>query len=180
MWELDHKEGCCCLVAESWLTLCNSIVCSPPGSSFHGILQIRTLEWVAITFPKKKAEHWRIGGFKKTLESPLDCKEIKPVNFKRNQLWIVIEKTDAEAEVPILWPPDMKNWPIGKDPDAGKERQKEKRVAEDKMVIDSITDSMDMNLSKLGEMVKDKEVWLPQSMWSQSWTWLSKWIHTLI
>ena len=87
----------------------------------------------------------------------MDCKEIKPVNFKRNQLWIVIEKTDAEAEVPILWPPDMKNWPIGKDPDAGKEKQKEKRVAEDKMVIDSITDSMDMNLSKLGEMVKDKE-----------------------
>ena len=64
MWELDHKEGCCCcLAAESWLTLCNPIVCSQPGSSFHGILQIRTLEWVAISFSKKKAEHRRIDAF---------------------------------------------------------------------------------------------------------------------
>ena len=56
----------------------------------------------------------------KTLESPLDCKEIKPVNPKGNQSWIFIGKTDAEAQVPILWPPDVKNWLTGKDPDAGK------------------------------------------------------------
>ena len=56
----------------------------------------------------------------KTLESPLDCKEIKPVNLKVNQLWTLIGKTDAEAEGPILWPPDAKSWLIGKDPDAGK------------------------------------------------------------
>ena len=69
----------------------------------------------------------------KTLESPLDCKEIKPVNPKRNQSWIFIERTDAEA--PILWPPDVKNWLIGKDPDAGKDwRQEEKGMTEDKMV----------------------------------------------
>ena len=57
----------------------------------------------------------------KTLESPLDCKEIKPVNPKGNQLWIFIGRTDAEAEAPILWPPDVKSWLIGKDPNAGKD-----------------------------------------------------------
>ena len=71
----------------------------------------------------------------KTLESPLECKEIKPVNLKGNQSWIFIGRTDAEAETPILWPPDMKNWLIGKDPDAGKDwRQEEKRTIEDEMV----------------------------------------------
>ena len=68
---------------------------------------------------------------KKTLESPLDCKEIQPVSPKGNQSWIFIGKTDAKAEAPILWPPDVKNWLIGKDPDAGKDwRQKEKGTTE--------------------------------------------------
>ena len=72
----------------------------------------------------------------KTLESPLDCKEIKPVNTKGNQSWIFIGRTDAEA--PILWPPDAKNWFIGKDPDAGKDcRQEEKGETEDEMVDDN-------------------------------------------
>ena len=71
----------------------------------------------------------------KTLESPLDCKEIKPVNPKGNQSWIFIGRIDAEAETPILCPPDAKNWLIGKDPDAGKDwRQEEKGMTEDEMV----------------------------------------------
>ena len=71
----------------------------------------------------------------KTPESPLDCKEIKPVNPKGNQSWVFIGKTDAEAETPILRPPDGKNWLIGKDSDSGKDwRQKEKGMAEDEMV----------------------------------------------
>ena len=70
-----------------------------------------------------------------TLESPLDCREIKSVYPKGNQSWIFIERTDVEAETPILWPPDEKNWFFGKHPDAGKEwRQKEKAMTEDKMV----------------------------------------------
>ena len=70
-----------------------------------------------------------------TCESPLDCKEIKPVNPKGNQFWIFIRRTDAEAEALILWPPDAKSWLIRKDPDAGKDQmQKEKGVPEDKMV----------------------------------------------
>ena len=71
----------------------------------------------------------------KTLESPLDCKEIKPVNPNGNQPCIFIGRTDAEAEALILWPPNAKNWLTGKDPDAGKDwRQKEKGMAEDEMV----------------------------------------------
>ena len=71
----------------------------------------------------------------KTSESPLGSKEIKPVNLKGNQPWIVIERTDAEVEAPILWPPDLKRWFTGKDPDAGKNwRQKVKGAAEDKII----------------------------------------------
>ena len=71
----------------------------------------------------------------KTLESPLDCKEIKLVHPKGNQSWIFIGRTDAEAETPIFWPPDAKNWLIGKGPDAGKDwRQEEKGTTEDEMV----------------------------------------------
>ena len=71
----------------------------------------------------------------KTLESPLDCKEIQPVNPKGNQPWIFIGRTNVEAETPILWPPDAKNWLTGKDPDAGKDwRQKEKGTTKDEMV----------------------------------------------
>ena len=71
----------------------------------------------------------------KTLESDLDSKEIKPFNPKGNQPWIFIGRADAEAEVPVLWPTEMKSWLTGKDPDAGKDwRQKKKGVAEDEMV----------------------------------------------
>ena len=77
---------------------------------------------------------WTVA-LEKTLESPLDCKEIKPVSPKQNQPWIFIARTDAEAEVPILWPLDAKNWLIGKDPDAGKDwRQEKKGTTEGEMV----------------------------------------------
>ena len=71
----------------------------------------------------------------KTLESPLDCKEIQPVHPKGDQGWVFIGRSDVEVETPILWPPDMKNWLIGKDPDAGKDwGQEEKETTEDEMV----------------------------------------------
>ena len=87
----------------------------------------------------RKAEHQRIDAFavalEKTLESPLDSKEIQPVHPKGNQSWIFIGRTDAVAEAPILWPPGGKNWLIGKDPGAGKDwRQKVKGPTEDEMV----------------------------------------------
>ena len=92
----------------------------------------------------------------KTLESPLDCKEIQPVHLKGNQSWIFIGRTDVEVETPILWLPDGKNWLIWRDPDAEKDcRQKEKWTTEDEMV-GCITDSMEMSLSKLQELVMDR------------------------
>ena len=89
--------------------------------------------------------------------SPMDCKETKPVNPKGNQPGIFIGRTDAEA--PILWPPDAKSWLIGKDPDAGKEEGKRRRGWQSMKWLDSITDSVDMNLSKLQEIVKDRKAW---------------------
>ena len=92
----------------------------------------------------------------KTLESPLDCKEIQPVNPKRNQF---IGRTDAEDETLILWPPDLKNWHIWKDPDAGKGwRQEEKGMTEDEMSGWHHW-SMDMSLNKLQELVTDRKAW---------------------
>ena len=91
----------------------------------------------------------------KTLKSSLDCKETKPVNPKGNQSWILIGRTDAETEAPILWPPDGKSWFTGKDSDARKDWGQEKGVAEDEM--DSITDSI--SLSKLQEIMKDSKAW---------------------
>ena len=89
----------------------------------------------------------------KTLESPLDCKEIQPVHPKGDPSWVFIGRTNAEAETPILWPPDAKSWLIGKDSDAGRDwGQEEKGSTED-----DITDSMDMSLSELQELVMDRE-----------------------
>ena len=88
----------------------------------------------------KKAERWKIDAFElwcwssKTLESPLDCKEIQPVHPEGDQSWVFIGSTDAEAETPILWPPHVKSWLIGKDPDAGRDwGQEEKGMTETEM-----------------------------------------------
>jgi len=95
----------------------------------------------------------------KTLESPLDCKEIKPVLSKGDQFWVFIGRTDVEAETPILWLPDVKNWLIGKDPDAGKGwRQEEKGTTEDKMA--GWHHQLDGHeFEQAWQMVKDREAW---------------------
>ena len=97
----------------------------------------------------------------KTLESPLDCKEIHPVHPKGDQSWVFIGKTDVEAETPILWPPDAKSWLIGKDPDAGKDwAREEKWTAEDEMGwVASPTRWTCVCLGGLQKLVMDREAW---------------------
>ena len=111
----------------------------------------------------------------KTLESPLACKEIKPVNPKGNQSWIYIGRTDAEAEAPILWPPDVKSWFIGKDPDAGKDwRREEKGMTEHEMV--GSHQQLKGSEFEQAPGIGDGQVWHAAAHGvTKSCTWLSEW-----
>ena len=113
----------------------------------------------------------------KTLESPLYCMEIKPVNPKGNQPWIFTGRTVAKAEAPILWLPDAKS--IGKDPDAGKNWRQQEKGAEEDEAVNSITDSVDMKLNKLWEIVEDRGAWsFAVHGVTKSWTRFSDWTKT--
>ena len=116
----------------------------------------------------------------KTLESPLDSKEIKLVNPKGNQSWIFIGRTDAEPEAPILWPPDVKIRLIRKDPDAGKDwRQEDKGMTENEIFGWMASLTQWMSLSNFREMVKDRKAWHAAVHGvKKCQTWLSEWITT--
>ena len=155
--ELQVSQKCESEVIQSCLTLCNPMDCSLPGSPIHGIFQARVLEWVAISFsrgsfwPRNWIQVSHIAGrcfylwafvllLEKTLESPSDCKEIQPVHPKGKQFRIFIEKTDVEAETPILWPPDAKNRLIRKHSDAEKIEGRRRRGRQRMRWLDGIAD----------------------------------------
>ena len=143
-WWLSHEIKRHLLLGRKAMTNLDSILKSTDITLPTKVHLVKALVFPVVMYgweswTIEKAEHQRINAFwtvvlEKILESPLGCKEIQPVHPKWNQSWTVIGRTDSEAETPILWPPDVKNWLIWKDPDAGKDGgREEKGMTEDEM-----------------------------------------------
>ena len=140
----SHEIKRCLLLGRKDMTNLDSLLKSRDISLSTKVHRVKAMVFLVVMYgckswTIKKAEQWRIDAFElwcwRRLESPLDCKEIQPVHPKGNQSWIFIGRTNAEADTPILWPPDVKSWLIWNDPDAGKDwRREEKEITEYEMV----------------------------------------------
>ena len=143
--DCSHEIKRCLLLGRKVMTNLDSILKSRNTTLSTKVHLVKAMVFPVVMYgceslTIKKAECWRTDSFwtvvlEKTLESPLECKEIQPVHPKGNQSWVFTGRTDVEAETPIFWPPDVKSWLIGKEPDSGKDwRQDEKGMTEDEMV----------------------------------------------
>ena len=143
--ECSHEIKRCLLLGRKVRTNLDSLLKSRdinfankgPSSQSYGFSSSHVWMWELVYKESWALKNWCFWTvvLEKTLQSPLDCKEIQPVHPKGDQSWVFIGKTDAEAETPILWSPDVKKWPTGKNPDAGKDwRQEEKGMTEDELV----------------------------------------------
>ena len=167
--DCSHEMRRCLLLGRKAMTNLDSVLIrrhyfadKAPSSQRYGFSNSHIWMWALDYKESLLRKNWCFWTvvLEKTLESPLDCEEIKPVNPKGNQSWILIGRTDAEAGTPTLWPPDAKSWLIGKDPDAGKDwRQGENGMTEDEVVGWYHQLDLNISLSKDQELVINRETW---------------------
>ena len=166
-----------------------------PSGQGYGFSSGHVWMWVLSceeSWVPKKWCFWTVV-LEKTIESPLDCKEIQPVHSKGEQSWVFIGRTDAEGETPILWPSQMKSWLIGKDPDAWRVWEQEKKGKTEVEMVDGITISMDLGLSKLQSWwwtgrpgvlwftgsQRVRHNWMTELNWTEIFRWCARYLKKL-
>ena len=165
--DCSHEIKRCLLLGRKVMTNLDSILKSKNITLLTKVHIVKAMVFPVVMYgceswTTKKAECQRIDALElwcwKRFLSPLDCKDIKPINPKGNQPWLFNGTSAAEAEAPMLWPPDAKSWLTGIDPDAEKE-SRQKKEQQRMRWLDKITDSVDMNLSKLWETAENRGAW---------------------